>query len=121
MEVVGFIIEIEFMVLILIAGAFGVLAMLLCFKFVKKQLADKNRQSQSINKQILDKIISLENSFVARSSMFEKKLEFILQRGIEDHSEIMRRMEELQDELINQQITRHKLNGLLAAKISEKN
>ena len=53
--------------------------------------------------------------------MLEKKLEFILKRGIEDHSEIMRRMEELQDELINQQITRHKLNGLLAAKISEKN
>ena len=101
MEVVGFIIEKEFMVLTLIAGAFGVLVVLLWLKFVKKQLVDNNRQYQSINKQILDRTISLENSLVARSSMLEKKLEFILKRGIEDHSEIMRRMEELQDELFN--------------------
>lgn len=121
MKVVGLIIDKEFMVLISLVGIFGVLTVLLCFNLVKKQLVENNRQSRSINKQILDKTISLEKSLVARSSMLENKLEFILKRGIEDHSEIMRRMEELQDELINQQITRHKLNGLLAAKISEKN
>ena len=101
MEVVGLIIEKEFMVLISLVGIFGVLTVLLCFNLVKKQLVENNRQSRSINKQILDKTISLEKSLVARSSMLENKLEFILKRSIEDHSEIMRRMEELQDELIN--------------------